>query len=1458
MPSFARVRRFGRNDQKAKDVRKEAIELHDLSENGNAIDDRKTNDAPDTPWKALFFFTDKSHLTCLVVAIVSGVLSGVASPAAALLVGKAFQAFTNFTDTDQLVRKESRFALNFLLVGIGSWILHFVFFAAWVAFGELQANSARNRLFYGMLVKETEWYDLRKNGIGALIPRLQVQIRELQLATSQPLGSLVTIAATALFNIGLALFYSWKLTLVIISTVPLIVTILGYLGASMQPNVKKQQDSLADALKYVNSALSAIETVKCFNGQDDEIVKYKGALASATVWYMRVVNINALQFALTVFITSAMFVQGFYYGGVLIRKGEKTAGDVVTTFVAALGAFQAISAILPQMIVLEKGRTAGATLRAVLTQIENGSSVSRSEGVSTIDNFEGNIVLRGVSFAYPTRPSQMALRDVNLFIPGGVTTFIVGQSGSGKSTLGQLLMRFYAPNTGEILLDGCPLPTLDVTWLRTQITLVEQQSVLFADTLYNNIASGTSGSSKVSDEEVKRAVEFALLQLMINDLPQGLDTIVGTKGESMSGGQRQRMALARAYVRNSPVLLLDESTSALDQISRALVMEAIRKWRQGRTTVIITHDIPQILPNDYAVVLKQGRLVQEGYRKHMEKLKGSPFQDFLSEEQQAQLSPFDSRRHDSEDLSLRIQSTDAGVIPEAHLDHLNDPLGFHLAAGEQKRTSFRPSAFVNTHTSMVLQGAGRSGRPISTFRPMHGTNEYSLSRISTHSSGINNDTPESQIRDQFAVSDQKIASPMTETPESFLDRTGAFASRARLHVKGHRQRLPSEPSADDSAIEGKSQSFMNRIRRPKPPHDMLRTDDGVLSVSLILRTIWPNIELRPRLLLLVGVLSTVLGAASAPVFSFILSKLIHTYGRGSQGQHQALVYSLSILGVSGVTAVCAYLQHICLEYAGQQWVNRIREKAMEAVLDQPRDFFAQEINSISRITEGLDRHAEEMRNLLGRFAATVLTAAIMISVTLVWALVTQWKITLIALSVGPYVWIVTRAFASISAKWEARSNDASDVTGSIFFETFTAIKTVRALTLEKKFSEKYFQAIRATLVVGVKRAFWTGFFFGLSDIAGDLVMALIFYAGGIIVRDGASAPKVLEVFIQLVITINNVSNLLNLIPQMSSSREMASRILRLSQLPRDSHEHSGNTRITTTGDIVFTDLSFAYPSQPDQRVLKNVSLVIPSGKCTAVVGSSGSGKSTVAALLVGLYATSRDAHRQAQGVPDLMVSGRDIKHIHTPTLRSLIAVVAQSPVIFAATVADNIAYGLSKDSPFRSIAAIRIAAASAGIDDFISTLPEAYSTRIGEGGVGLSGGQAQRIAIARAIVRRPAVLILDEATSALDVENAALVRRTIQSLATQHGGMTIIIITHSTDMMAIADNIIVLEQGQVVEQGNFSQLLAQGGGLSHLVSEGLWGSSHEGRKRSSVATGLTDVVNWSGSTATRLSTSSPL
>jgi ATP-binding cassette, subfamily B (MDR/TAP), member 1 len=1392
----------------------------------------KSEQTPPATWSSLFFFTTRAHTPLLVCGTVASACAGACVPATAFVTGKLFDGFTTYAsggfEPDAFMTHQKKYIVYLVAISLATWFFKACEFVFWLAFGELQAKSARDRLFHGLLGREIEWYDMRKNGIGALLPRLQAQIKDLQLSTSQPLGILVNAVMQAILSLTEAFYYSWKLTLVTLSPFPITVVIMLFLSGWMQKNIAKQQEKLSEALKFSTNAFSAIETVKCFNGQEIEKEKFMVKIREASRFYFKEMNAGGLQMASAVLLSLMMFVVGFYYGGVLINLGDASAGTVVTTFFAAVGGFQAIQMLLPQIVNLEKGRTAGATLRSIMAEVQKGGVVQNARGLKWPDTCRGEIEVKNVTFAYPARRDQLALDNVSLSIPNGEMTFLIGKSGSGKSTLSQLLMRFYFAETGTIKVDGCTLEELDVGWLRSNITFVEQTSLLFNDTVFRNIAFGRKDHENVTKEEVMGAAEFALLQLMISDMPDGLDTSVGFKGGAMSGGQRQRMALARARLRDTPILILDESTSALDHISRQLMMDAIRLWRQGRTTIIITHDISQILDDDYVYLLEHGKLVQEGYRKHIEKMADTPFQGFLPPELRATASSvYQEERRDTNFESIRTRESSIDTLGDmprrTYVQH--DPLEDQLEASENRPVSFLPGVFEGS----PIPAYGRFGRP-----GLGGTPWMRALASPTQPSPTNMADRRTRLWDW-------TPSPVTKSPvgsptwslllEKLVDQTGKLAAETRLDSKGA-ERKPvrtAEGEGGDAEAALAILSGENNV-------DSVDSVAGVESLNLqqICLTIWPNIDWSARILLVLGFFGATVHAVATPLTSYMLAKLMQTYAHPKTSQHQQLIYSLAMLGIAVADGFHCWLFRFVIGCVAQLWVDGFRDQAVARILDQPKAFFDKEENGVSRMTDVLDRNAEFMREILGNFASLAYCAVVMVFVSLVWATVVQWKMSLIALSLAPYILGVTRIFAAVSGKWESKSNDAAEDASAIFSETFTNIKTVRALTLEHHFRDKYKAATDKALMVGFLRSFNTGFFFGLSDSAGSFSSSLVMYVGSKFVQQGTSPNDVVMVATMLMFTISNLSAILECIPQVNASQDSAVRVLRLARLPKDSHEHLGNTRMGTIGEIVFDNLRFAYPTRPEQTILKNINLRIEPGTSTAIVGGSGSGKSTIANLLLNIWSTAQMVpidHEMKRG--ELTIAGRDINTIMTPALRSLVVPVQQAPTLFAATVSENITYGLPFDSPHRSPDSIKAAAQQAGIHDFINSLPLGYSTIIGYGGMGLSGGQAQRVAIARALVRKPSVLVLDEATSALDVESAGLVRNTIQTLVrSSNRTMTVIIITHGRDMMEIAENIVVLDHGNIVEVGGFEELLKKGGALSNLLSGGEWtGDKGKQKKR---------------------------
>ena len=644
-----------------------------------------------------------------------------------------------------------------------------------------------------------------------------------------------------------------------------------------------------------------------------------------------------------------------------------------------------------------------------------------------------------MSFAYPSRPSQLALKHVNLFCPAGETTFVVGRSGSGKSTLGNLLLRLYNPESGDIAIDGLSIRTLNENWLRENITLVQQQGTLFNETIAENIALGLKDHSKVSKENIKGACQFAMLQNTINNMPSGLDTVVGAGGRSLSGGQKQRVAIARARLRDTPILILDESTSALDHISRSLVMDAIRHWRRGKnkTTIIITHDVSQISREDYVYVMDSGRVVQEGFRSSLERSPGGPFTSLVPEAlaQKNHAQPADN---EAESLPLRVNSFDSLST------HFEGP---EMAVPHQDLDIPRSPS---VQSATVLEGSRSYGQRF----------KRSSLAVTVPHLAVPEDMELVELTGRITAAKR---TPMSaRTP-----------SRALLSPQLASDVPPPSPVWSPSRVVpsgGKAIAFKRKTSLQQ------RT-----SLKGILWTVWPALPNGYRFILTLGFISAVIHAAAVPMFAFCFAKLLSTFHEQGDRIGNARRWSLAVLGVAIVDAIASYSMHFLLECCGQKWVDTLRIQALGRILDQPRVWFDRDENSQSRLTEYLDRNAEEMRNLIGRFAAYILVAVTMMSLALIWSLIVCSQLTLVALGSAPVIYLITTGFENTSMKWESRSNLASEAAASVFSETFLNIKTVRALTLEKYMRSKHVKTTNKAFRIGLKRAALSGFFFGLSD-----------------------------------------------------------------------------------------------------------------------------------------------------------------------------------------------------------------------------------------------------------------------------------------------------------------------------------------------------------------------------------------
>lgn len=962
-------------------------------------------------------------------------------------------------------------------------------------------------------------------------------------------------------------------------------------------------------------------------------------------------------------------------------------------------------------------------------------------------------------------------------------------------------------------MDGQRIQDLDTDWLRRNITLVLQQSVVFNETVRKNIEFGKEGIT--NEVDIMDACSAASLEQVIADLPDGLDTMIGSKERQLSGGQKQRVALARARLRDAPVLILDEGTSALDLTNRIKIMDNIRKWRNGKTTIIVTHDISQILDDDYVYVMEESRVVQEGYRRKLSAKANGTFATF---------SPLpESPVEQSIDLPNIRRNSDPGTPLTGSFEDFVQELTPRFST---QSTLYGPNAANRRSLNMSNRRLSLGYASIAYANDLQSNNIWTSGIDSSPSRFDDLQRPGSQFQGRQAseirqsirsigpprYQDARFRSiPEHPSGEPSFDRKSLI--QHPLSLVSTKTNRDSKVAPIDSLLECSDDSGENADdSKQKNEKGHLNPD----TLTKILKTVWPMLNRKERITLLGAFAAAFIVAVSTPAFAIIYTKLLDTFYQKENRNSNALKWSLILLGIAIIDGVACFFSHYALERAGQAWVSALRVEALKRILAQPKSWFEESRNSPGRLNEVLDRNSEEMRNLVGRFAGIVFTAFFMLLISIIWAFVNTWKLTLVSMATGPVIYAVTKTFNRVSGKWENKCNYASEMTTGIFSETFSNIKVVRAFTLETYFEKKHTKATEELYKVGRIRANYSGLLWGLTDAMSFFITATIFYyATVLITKREISIATALQTVNLLLFGISNSTNMLAMIPQINSSRVTATHMLELANLDSSSsHENKGTERLSTIFPVKFNRLSFTYPARFETRTISSFSLSLNPNSTTALVGPSGSGKSTIAALLIGLYPPDTSTP------PPLTFNRVSIANCHIPSLRAFISLVPQTPILFPATILHNIIYGLPESSSCANLPSAIASSKDAGIHEFITSLPQSYNTMVGDGGQELSGGQAQRIVISRALVRKPKLLILDEATSGLDGGSAEVIRETVQKLKKREG-MATLVVSHTAEMMKMAGRVVVMEEGKIIESGGFDELKNRvGGKFGALVGDG--------------------------------------
>lgn len=376
-------------------------------------------------------------------------------------------------------------------------------------------------------------------------------------------------------------------------------------------------------------AIANIRTVAAFGAEERISMRFASELNKPNKQTVLQGHISGVGFGVSQLFANCSYALALWYASVLITHKDSNFGHIIKSFMVLLVTALAISETLTLAPDIVKGTQALGSVFRILhrkTAIDPNNPTSK-----VVTSVQGDIEFRNVNFKYPARPDITILEDLNLRVSAGKSLAVVGQSGSGKSTVISLILRFYDPTSGAILIDGYDIKTLNLKSLRLKIGLVQQEPALFSTTIYENIKYGNENASEI---EIMKAAKAANAHGFISRMPEGYQTHVGDRGLQLSGGQKQRVAIARAILKDPSILLLDEATSALDTASERLVQEALDMLMKGRTTVLVAHRLSTVCDADNIAVLEHGRVVEIGSHKQLIAKPGGTYRQLVSLQQE--------------------------------------------------------------------------------------------------------------------------------------------------------------------------------------------------------------------------------------------------------------------------------------------------------------------------------------------------------------------------------------------------------------------------------------------------------------------------------------------------------------------------------------------------------------------------------------------------------------------------------------------------------------------------------------------------------------------------------------------------------------------------------------------------------------------------------------------------------